>query len=295
MFVIAMLFTPLRDWIQRILDKRFFHGTLESLDMERQKLQQQLFQTEKLAYVGQLASSVVHEIRNPLTAIKTYVEYFSQKKNDPEYAQKFETLIPNEINRIEKVVHSLLDLAKPRKPVMREASISEIVKNTLELLAESLKLKHIQVKTDFQVKDDKITCDKEQIQQVMLNLILNSLQAMEEGGEIVVRIQGSGVGDQGSSEPLSNATSNSSDETTLTPNPRPLTPNKITITITDTGSGISEAQLQKLFTPFATTKEKGIGLGLVITKEIIEQHGGRIGVESEEDVGTTFTIELKRE
>ncbi len=265
-FLIALLFNPLRDAIQHVLDKRYFHGTLESLDQERQRLQQELFHKEKLAYVGQLASSVAHEIRNPLTAIKTYIDYLPQKYAEADFKEKFNRLIPKEIERIDRVVSQLLNLAKPRQVDLKPVQIIDLIESTLLLLEDNFALKKITIRKEYQTNAAIIPGDEEQLRQVFLNIFLNAIQAMEEGGELSISVK----------------------PYFLPPEP------SLKITISDTGCGISEENLKKLFTPFLTTKEDGIGLGLSITQEIIKLHGGRIVVESEVGKGTRFTIELPR-
>jgi signal transduction histidine kinase len=262
-FVIALFFNPLRDRIQHFLDKRFFKGTLESLANERQRLQQELFQTEKLAYMGRLASSVVHEIKNPLTVIKTFAEYLPQKYNEPEFKKKISEILPQQINRIEGVVEQLLDLARPRKPIFRKINIINIIDETLSLLENNFRQKNINIRRNYQSDEILILGDKEQLKQVFLNLFLNSIQAMPKGGKIEI--------------------STNLCTTDL---------KSMIICVRDTGCGISEENLSKLFTPFFTTKKEGIGLGLVISQEIIKNHKGRISVKSQENKGTEFIIEL---
>ena len=280
--VIGVLFNPLRDRIQNFLDKRFFQGTLESLAREKERLQQQLFQTEKLAYVGQVASSAAHEIRNPLSVIKTHLEYLPKKYADPEFKKNFERLIPKEINRVENVVNQLLSISKSKKPVFREMSIANTIEAVLILLENNFRLKKINISKNYPENAVIIQGDEEQLKQVFLNLFLNSIQAMDEGGSLVISIQHLG----GSGKSINKKNS-------LTTKPYPLTTkNYVEITIQDNGCGISEENLKRLFTPFRTTKEDGIGLGLVITKEIIEAHKGDIDVVSEIGKGTTFIINL---
>jgi signal transduction histidine kinase len=263
-FAIAILFNPLRNRIQRFLDKRFFKGTLESLAQEKERLKQELFQVEKLAYVGNLASSVAHEIKNPLTAIKTFVEYFPQKFEDAEFKERFERLIPQEIKRIENVVYQLLDLSRPRTPNFKPINIINTIDTTLSLLENNLKLKNITVKKDFSQDEITVQADEEQLKQVFLNLFLNSIQAMSEGGILEISIN-------------------------LCPS---VASKSVLICVKDNGVGITEDNLKKLFTPFFTTKKEGVGLGLMITKEIISQHRGNIKVESKIGEGTKFLIEL---
>ncbi len=265
-FAIAILFNPLRNRIQRFLDKRFFKGTLESLAQERERLKQELFQAEKLAYVGNLASSVAHEIRNPLTAIKIFVEHLPEKFQEPEFKARFNQLIPREIERIEHVVNQLLDLAKPRQPNFKPLNIINTIDTTLSLLENNLKLKKIEVKKEYSSNEIMISGDEEQLRQVFLNLFLNSLQAMSESGT------------------LSITTSIEYRESSIE--------KSVSICVKDNGQGISEENLRKLFTPFFTTKKEGVGLGLSITQEIINQHKGSIKVESKVGEGTTFIIGL---
>jgi len=295
-FIIAILFNPLRDWIQRFLDRKFFQGTLESLANERQRLQQELFHKEKLAYVGQLASSVVHEIRNPLTALKTYIEYLPQKYNDPQYREKFQSLLPKELDRIEKVVHSLLDLARPRQPLFRPTDINELLTSTLALLEENLKLKRINVKTKFECAEP-VTADEEQLKQAFLNIFLNAIQAMSEGGSLTVATSVYGLQCTAYSQETKNIAKNSpatvsSKPYTVNGKPHTATSPTLVVEIADTGHGMPPEQLQKLFTPFQTTKPEGIGLGLIITQEIIHLHSGKISAESMVGEGTRFFVEL---
>lgn len=279
-FIIALLFNPLRDVIQRVLDKRYFHGTLESLDQERSRLQQELFHKEKLAYVGQLASSVVHEIRNPLTAIKTYIDFLPQKYQEADFKEKFQRLIPKEIERIEKVVNQLLNLAKPRQVNLRPVNIVDLIDTTLSLLEEGFALKKITVKKSYQSTEAIVQGDGEQLRQVFLNLFQNALQAMGEGGTLTIQTKDQRRKTKDPNEKKSSVSSLESLVST----------DCLMITITDTGCGISQEDLKELFVPFHTTKENGIGLGLSITQEIIRMHGGAITVESKFGEGTKFSI-----
>jgi len=282
-FLVALLFNPLKDWIQHFLDQRFFQGTLESLANERHRLQQELFHKEKLAYVGQLASSVVHEIRNPLTAIETFVNYVPDKRTDPEFLKKFDTLVPREISRIKKVVNSLLDISRPAKLNILKLNICAVLDNTLSLLEEQLKVKRIKVMREYDSPEIEIKGDEEQLKQVFLNLFLNAIQAMGEGGTLSIQVKGI----RHQTENL-----NTADSCNLKPS---ACSNYLQIIVADTGHGILKEDLRKVFSPFYTTKKDGIGLGMSITKEIIENHGGTIEVESKEGDGAKFLIVLPRD
>ncbi|MFA5060629.1 MAG: ATP-binding protein [Candidatus Omnitrophota bacterium] len=279
--MIAILFNPLREQVQRFIDRYFFQGTLESLAQEKQRLQQELYHKEKLAYIGQLASSVVHEIKNPLTAIKTFVDYLPQKYNDVDFREKFSRLIPGEVERIDRVVGQLLNLAKPRQVNLKPLNVLTVIDTTLALLQDNLTLKKISVQRDFSVNEAIINGDEEQLRQVFLNLFLNAIQAMDKGGTLTVEAK--------DYRPKTKA-QKSDDPLVLS-----LESGVYQITITDTGCGISEESLKKLFTPFVTTKKDGIGLGLSISQEIILSHGGMIMAESKLGKGTKFTIELPRD
>ncbi|MCD4781021.1 MAG: hypothetical protein K8S27_10805 [Candidatus Omnitrophica bacterium] len=274
-FVIAILFNPLRDNLQRFLDQRFFHGTLESLALERHRLEQELFHKEKLAYVGQLASSVVHEIRNPLTSLKIFVDYFNEKKDDPHYIKKFQEIMPAEIERINNVVTRLLSLSKPGQLSLMPINVCDVLDETLQLMSEQLRGKKIKVRKDYSQADINIRVDRDRIKQVFLNLFLNAIQAMEEGG--ILRCDVSCVKRKVIHD--NNADSN-------------MMLKFLIISIFDTGCGMGVAELKQLFTPFHTTKKDGIGLGLVISQEIIKEHRGSLHVESTPGVGTKFSIEL---
>ena len=238
---------------------------LRSLE-EMKRAQEKLFQSEKLAYVGQLASSVVHEIRNPLTTIKTFVHYLPEKfrSQDFGFLERFEAIIPREIHRMENIVHQLLDLAKPRQANKNEVRVSVIAGTTLESLKDNFQLKGIRVETECLTDNDNILCDAEQIQQVLLNLFLNAMDAMENGGRLCVRLW---------REPRGQAESD-----------------RVLIAVKDSGRGISREELQELFTPFHTTKKDGVGLGLIISREIVKSHQGEILVASEPGIGTEFTL-----
>ncbi len=223
-----------------------------------------------MAYIGQLASSIVHEIRNPLTSIKTFVHYLPEKvrSHDNAFLEKFETIIPNEINRLEKIVQQLLNLARPRVLNKQKMGLSAVINVTLEVLKEKINLRSVQLERSYLTDADIFYGDKEQIQQVLLNLVLNALDAMQNGGTLTIKLWrevGEGAGPSHS---------------------------RLMLSIQDTGCGISPDQLKNLFVPFHTTKKDGVGLGLIISQEIIKLHGGEIRVESEPNSGTRFIIDL---
>jgi len=239
---------------------------IESIQFYRvaQQAQEKLSHVEKLAYLGKLASSVVHEIRNPLTTLKTFIEHCAAKYQDADFRAKFHTIVPAEISRMEGIVNQLLDLARPRRLILRAVNIVNTIDGSLALLENNFKLKSVAARAMHAQKNILLSADEEQLRQVFLNLFLNAVQAMEGGGRLGVetRMAASGAGAKKYFE----------------------------IIVSDTGAGISPENLAKLFTPFHTTKKNGVGLGMPIVKDIVEAHHGTISVESREGEGTVFTI-----
>lgn len=235
---------------------------------EVNKAKQRLYHVEKLAYIGQLASSIVHEIRNPLTSIKTFVHYLPEKvrAQDSVFLEKFEAIIPNEINRLEKIVQQLLNLARPRVLNKQRIRLSGVMDITLELLKEKIHLRGVQIERNYLAENDTLSADKDQIQQVLLNLVLNALDAMKNGGYLTIKLW------QEIKEDSNNC--------------------HLMLSVKDTGCGMSPNDLKNIFVPFHTTKKDGVGLGLIITQEIINLHEGEVKVVSEIGRGTEFIITL---
>ena len=221
---------------------------------------ERLFQAEKLAYVGTMASSIVHEIRNPLTSIKAYLEFLPRKYHEPEFKKKFDRLIPAEIGRIERIVNRLLDMVRRRPVDFQRVNIVEVLDATLEMLENSFQLKNIEISRDYRVCPI-VQGDPEQLKQVFMNVFLNAVQSMESGGALTIYV-------------------------------RPGSGSQTEICIEDTGCGIPDEQMKKLFQPFATTKKHGVGLGLPILKEIIENHNGTVAYRSEYMQGTKVYVTL---
>ncbi len=225
-------------------------------------LQKLMMQQEKLASIGRLSAGVAHEINNPLTTILTTALLIQEdiEAEDPMF-EDLET-IARETLRCRKIVTSLLDFARQTKPEKREHNINDIVRESILLTKKQAAFTDVTVDYNISGELPPLYVDKGQIQQALINLVLNAVEATEAGGEVTVQ--------------------------TRTPASR----NEVRILIRDTGHGISQEDLDNIFDPFFTTKESGTGLGLAITHGIIEQHGGTIEVESTVGQGTTFTITL---
>ncbi len=233
---------------------------------ELKETQAGLNQAEKLTSLGQLAASIAHEVNNPLAGVLVYTQLLNKKiANDSlpkESALSYLDKMEKELTRSTKLIRNLLDFSRQSTPSLRQTDISDVIKHALELVANSAQLMHIEIIKDFSLDIPIFMADPDQLQQVCLNLILNAIQAMPDGGTLLLR------------------TSRENGQ--------------IKLEFQDTGVGISEANMRKLFTPFFTTKKevKGVGLGLAVSYGIIQRHHGKIEVKSKEGAGTTFIVYL---
>lgn len=270
--LIAAFFIPLKNRIQELVDKFFFKGTVAEIAAENKLLRREVTQSEKHKAVAALASGIAHEVRNPLTALKTFYEHFPQKKDDPEFVAKFTHIAGKEIGRIEGLIQQLLDFAKPSPPSFQDTDIHQLIEDTLDLIANKLKSNNIKVHCTLSPKPCTLKIDSNQIKQALLNIFLNAIDAMPTGGQLTV----ASLAHPERSRRVSRCS--------------PL--ETFVIKITDTGSGIAPEDLKHIFEPFFSKKASGTGLGLAITQSIIQEHGGKLKVTSTVNKGTTFTIEL---
>jgi signal transduction histidine kinase len=229
--------------------------------------QERLVRHEKLSVLGQMASSVGHELRNPLAVINTSIYYLKLVQPDADdMIKKHLGIIEKEVWISEKIITDLLDFARIKSVDRKAVSVSDLIRQTLERfpVPESVQVT-LEIPTDL----PRIFVDLRQLTQVLGNLTINACQAMKDGGKLTI----------------------SSNQ--LSVNTTPLvTDNWILITVKDSGEGIPPENMGKLFEPLFTTKTKGIGLGLAVSKKLTEANGGRIEVESEPGKGSTFTIWL---
>lgn len=225
-------------------------------------LQKTLMKQDKLASIGRLSAGVAHEINNPLTTILT-TSMLIQEEFDPENPiyQELQT-ITDETLRCRKIVASLLDFARQTKPVKKFNNINHIARDSVRLTQKQAAFNDIKIEKNLSEDIPDVRADKDQIQQALINIILNAIDATEPGGVVTV-----------STRHLP------SDET-------------VEIAINDTGGGISDEEIYKIYDPFFTTKDSGTGLGLAITHGIVTRHGGVIKAESKPAQGTTFTIRI---
>jgi PAS domain S-box-containing protein len=238
---------------------------VEERTRELRDAQERLIRQEKLAVLGQLAGGVSHELRNPLGAIKNAAYFLNMVLEEPEPKVK-ETLeiLEKEVDTSERIISSLLDYARPKPPVRRKVDVNDVVQ---EALSRAVVPEDVEVVSQLDEALPSILADPDQLAQVFGNIVLNAIQAMPRGGQLTVKTAVSGRGD---------------------PRGRPW----VAVSFTDTGVGIPEENLGRVFEPLFTTKAKGIGLGLAVVKTLMEGHGGSIEVESTVGEGSTFTVRL---
>jgi signal transduction histidine kinase len=221
--------------------------------------QEQLRQTERLAELGTLASGMAHEIGTPMNIILGRAEYLMRRTQEESTRKGLETIV-SQVERITKIMTQLLTFARQRPSEPRPLDLRGIIEDSLEVLQDRLAWHHITVERDFEEGIPAVRADADHMSQVLLNLMINSIHAMPDGGTLCIGLK-HGAGE-------------------------------VILTVMDTGHGIPQEHLSRIFDPFFTTKEvgKGTGLGLTVVHGIIQEHGGSIDVESQPGRGTTFTL-----
>jgi len=233
------------------------------------KQEEEILRMDRLVSLGKLASDIAHELRNPLAGIKTTAQALGEEipKDDPR--REYLNRITKEIDRLNELLKTFFSFAKPQKLNLVHCEIKAIINEIIPFLIKEIAEKRIRFVETYHPQLPKIKVDKNQMYQVFLNLFLNAIQAMPDGGELKIEV--------------SPVISSSPDRTKQ---------NFIKIAVSDTGTGIPPNIVRKIFDPFFTTKPKGIGLGLSITYQIIKKHGGTIKVESQLEKGTSIVINL---
>ena len=243
---------------------------LEEMVEERtaalREVQEQLIRRERMAILGQLAGGVGHELRNPLGAIRNAAYFLDMALEEPEpTVREAIEILEKEVKTSDRIITSLLDFARGKPPVRQEVDANGLVR---EILARIDVPENIEIVCHLNEELPHLSADPDQLGQVFGNIILNAIQAMSEGGWLTIRSDSADRG--GPAEG----------------------PEWVVVSYTDTGEGISEENLDKLFEPLFTTKSKGIGLGLALTRTLVEGHGGTIEVESMVGEGSTFIVRL---
>ncbi len=264
-FISVLIFQPVKDWVQGIIDRIFFRGeyryqkTIDDLSLENKKLFRSLLRADKLASLGTLSAGMAHEIKNPLASIKGMTQVLEENLNDASFLKKYQDLISRQIDRINNLIEKMLKLGQSQGLSLTKFNLNNVIEENLQLIENQCNKKSISLNKKLS-KVREIQADREQFSQVILNLLLNAIQAMPNGGGILVR---SFENKQG-----------------------------ITIEVKDSGVGIAENKIGQIFDPFFSLKEKGTGMGLAVAYRIVKEHNGEINVESETGKGTTFSIWL---
>ena len=232
---------------------------VEMRTKELREAQDQLVRQEKLAVLGQLADSVGHDLRNPLASIKNAAYFLNMAIEDPEpQVNEALSIIEKEVETSKRIISSLIDFAHPKPPTLDNVDINEVVQEALSRVSVP---ENVEVVSELIETLPTILADPNQLGQVFRNLILNAVQAMREGGRFVVKSE-------------------------------VLAPEWVTVSFIDTGEGIRNENIEKVFEPLFTTKAKCIGLGLALSKMLVEAHGGTIDVQSELGKGSTLAVRL---
>ena len=253
-------FTTLSNEAAVAIENAISYEELLKVNEQLKVASERLLTQERMAAAGQFAAGMAHEIKNPLSAIKTFAEYLPEKYAEPAFREKFFRIVQTEIDRINTIVKELSDFAKPAPLQLQLVSMAELLEDTLSFLPNQYLKQGIEVHKALEENGLVIQADPQQLRQVLLNLLLNSVEAMEGPGTITIATaQRNGY---------------------------------LSISVADTGKGIPKKDLSHVFDPFHTTKEHGTGLGLSVVHSIIREHGGRVHVESTVGQGTTVKITL---
>ncbi|BHH84068.1 two-component sensor histidine kinase [Desulforhopalus sp. 52FAK] len=252
--VMGILFLVLRSIVSRAGEK------IEKRAIERQRLEEKLNQAERLAHLGTMVATVSHEIKSPLGIVRSTAEILVKRiKKIAPGNEHLAKIVVDETVRLNNIVVEFLDFARPQKPQLQLKGLNDIVRKVLDFISPELKRKNIDLISDLSPHLPPNNIDPDLMYRALLNILVNGMQAMEEGGEFQITTR---KNEEGENE----------------------------ISIRDTGDGMSLEKSKKIFEPFFTDKNKGTGLGLAITQNIIVSHGARLSVQSSEGEGTTFTI-----
>jgi len=263
---------------EKLSDEMFFDGDVRLLEtlaaevaltVRYRRMQEEFLRKNKLAELGTVAAGVAHEIRNPLASIRTFAQLLPEKMDDPEFKNEFSQLVLKDVDRITKVVETMLAFARPAQVTVSDYPVGDLVDEALLLVQPRVKSKRIELVKEFR-SQPVLRVDKQQVLQVLLNLLNNAIDVLPEHGQIRV-IAGH--------RPLESTSDGEVRDFAF-------------IEVADNGPGIPAALRHRVFDPFFTTKKEGTGLGLSISQKIIRDHGGNISVTSTEGQGTSFRVNL---
>jgi len=270
--------------IEDITERKKTENELREAYVKLKETQDQLIQAEKLNAVGQLASGVAHEVRNPLGIILQGVNYLEKRiSGKEEDISEILIMLKDSVKRADKIINALLDFSRAASLDLEPEDVSSILESSISLVKTKFNLENINIIMETKKDIPKAFVDKNKLEQVFINILLNAAQAMPNGGKIIIRNYDKKL------EKITNGIGRREDDYFQ------VGENAVIIEIEDTGSGISEENLKKIFDPFFTTKGPtgGSGLGLSVTRNIVSMHKGLIDIKSQIGKGTTVTIILK--
>ncbi|HOX05994.1 MAG TPA: ATP-binding protein [Planctomycetota bacterium] len=239
--------------------------SLERMSAALVAAREELVRSERMAVAGQMAAAMAHEVRNPLTSAKMVVEMELADEKRPEAAERLRAVL-EELARLELVVDEMVSFARPAPPVFARVELPALVEEVLAFMRRQLEHAHVVARTEFDPAAGAARADRNKVKQVLVNLVLNAMQAQPRGGEIVVRIRPAAGGG-----------------------------GRLLLEVSDSGPGIRPEEVEKIFAPFYTTKSGGAGLGLAVSRRIAEEHGGSLSCDgggAATGRGATFRVEL---
>lgn len=250
-----------------IEEGRVVRGLLVILEdlTEKKALEDRVRRADRLAAMGTLAAGLAHEIKNPLTAVRAFVQMFPDKHEKEEFRTKFNRIVPKELDRVNELLENLLDLVRKPRLNINTLEVYDAVDHVLDTLEPEIEKRSIEVSCPDREAGFRVLADESYLVRAVHNIVLNAVQAMPAGGRLTIETDL--AAEAGGKE-------------------------MVEITVIDTGPGIPTEQVGDIFNPFFTSKEKGTGLGLAVTNKIVEDHGGSVRVRSERAKGTAFTISL---
>jgi two-component system, NtrC family, sensor histidine kinase HydH len=260
-FLVGLIAGTLADRERK--QKESLQRTTAQLNAVYQELQEnfeRMKRSERLYAIGQLSAGLAHEVRNPLASIAGATTVLRKKGGSEERREEFLEIIEKECLRMNRLLTNFLEFARPRPPQYQMVEAGPILDSVVALAAHAVGRHPVQLRTELAPGVPAITCDPEQIKQVLLNLTINAIQAMPDGGDIVLSARKDGA--------------------------------RVAIEVKDQGPGISPDHVDKIFDPFFTTKDTGTGLGLSVAHQIVSQHGGILNAKNNPDRGSTFYLLL---
>ena len=238
------------------------------------ELEGRLRRSDRLAALGSLAAGLAHEIKNPLTSVLTFSRHVARRFDDPHFRERFQRVVPRELERINGIIERLLELARPAPATFTRIRLAPLVDRAVDLFANEIESQQVRVTRDYARDVPPVAVHEESLYQAIINVVGNALDVMTTGGTLALRVAWAA-----STEGVRPA--------------RPGQPGRqLVIEVSDTGPGIRPEDAERLFNPFFTTKERGTGLGLAVTHKIVEDHEGLVDFHSVVGVGTTFRIVL---